>query len=60
MFSRWKEMVSKAKAKRAARKKNRLASESARRDLYGGNSRDVVWNGTMCDARRSHPGGGPI
>ena len=28
---------------------------------FQGNARDVAWNGTTTrDARRSHPGGGPL
>ena len=57
-----KKLLSDAKAKRAARQKNRPAPAGDPRDPYAasGNARDAVWNGTMRDARRSHPGGGPI
>ena len=62
MASWLKKLLSDAKAKRAARQKNRPAPAGDLRDpcAANGNARDAVWNGNMRDARRSHPGGCPI
>ena len=61
MASWLKRKLAEARAKREARRKNRPAESAPGRDAAGpGNRRDTVWKGTMGDARRNHPGGGPL